>query len=281
MKRTCLSRSVCLALTLCVIGVTVVSAAGNSFIVADLRVDLPAVYQSRDYRVLLASWDKPNTGDTRNFTTAWLGVFLGQYNGQPFSGQFSQVGLQTTRSGIRWFVYAEPTVTCLEGTQPPNDPYHCYGSYGQLVNLYQWHSVELVKYPQDNFWIARVYETDGTGHDVAKTWSASNRIYLARSDTEEGYYEDSDPHITASFYHWHPQYMDWGIGWQEWPRSTGGAGNSTIWVWPSSICPNYYGATPNMFGDERSWFAGTGGQVCYWLLFPSTRLYLPLILKNH
>jgi hypothetical protein len=271
------SRSLWLALIFCVIGVAAVSAAGNSFIVADLRVDLPEVYLSRDYRVHLAAWDKPSTGNPDDFTAAWLGVFLAQYNGQPFSGQFSQVGLQTMRRGIRWFVYAEPTVTCLEGFQP--DPYHCYGSYGQFVNLYQWHIVELVKYPQDNFWIARVYDANGTAHDVAKIWSTSNRIYMAHSDTEEGYYETTDPYITAKFYHWHPQYMDWERGWQDWPCSTGGTGNSTIWASPESICPTHYGATPNMFGDERAWFAGTGGTVCFWLLFPCYHLFLPLILK--
>lgn len=273
-------RSALFAAILAMMVEVAVISAGNSFVIGDLRWDLPQVYNARDYRVLLGAWDKPGTGDSRNFTTAWLGVFLAQYNGQPYSGQFSQVGIETTRDGIRWFVYAEPTVTCLEGVQPPNDPYHCYGSYGQWVNLYEWHWVELVKYPQDNFWIARVYETNGTAHDVAKIWSTSSRIYLARSDTEEGYYEAADPYITMWFYHWHPQYMEGGIGWQEWPVSTGGTGNSTIWVSPASICPDHYGATPNTFGDERSWFAGTGGQVCSWLLFPSAHVYLPITLKD-
>lgn len=276
-RKTCFSSSL-LVLAFCAMGVMIASAAGNSFIVGDLRVDLPSVYEARDYRVLLGAWDKPSTGDRRNFTTAWLGVFLAQYNGQPDSGQFSQVGIETKRDGVRWFVYAEPGVTCLRGSHP--DPRHCYGDYSDLINLGEWHRVELVKYTQDNFWIARVYETNGTGHDVATISSTSNRIYLARSDTEEGYYESTDPYITASFYHWHPQYMDWGIGWQDWPQSTGGTGSSTIWVSPAAICPDHYGATPNMFGDERSWFAGTGGRVCSWLLFPSTHAYLPIVLKN-
>jgi len=73
-------------------------AIGNTFIVGDLRVDLFEVYDAKDYRVYLLAHDKPSTGDIRNFATAWLGIFLGQYNGSPGSGQFSQVGLRATRN---------------------------------------------------------------------------------------------------------------------------------------------------------------------------------------
>jgi len=280
LKNTRLLPSLLLAFALCVlVGTAVAVAGGNSFVIADLRVDLPAVYNARDYRTYLYAADKPSTGDPGNFATAWLGLFLAQYNGQPFSGQFAQVGPTTDQTGVRWFVYAEPDVTCLRGTQ--RDPHSCYGNYGDLVNLNEWHRYELVKYTQDNFWIARVYDINGIGYDVAKIWHTSNRIYLARSDTEEGYYESADPYITMKFYHYDPEYMQWGVGFQQWPTSTGGSGNSTISTSPASICPDHYGAKPNVLGDERYWFAGTGGQVCSWVLFPSAHAYLPAILKNY
>jgi hypothetical protein len=263
------------------VGAAVALGSGNDFVVGDLRVDLPEVYSAGDYRVHLLAYEKPTTGYYRDFTTAWLGAFLAEFNGQPGSGQFSQVGFITQKAGVRWFVYAEPGVDCLlGGPDDPNDTQHCYGDYGELVTLNTWQQVELVKYPQDNFWIARVYDTTGSPHDVAKIWSTSNRIYLARSDTEEGYYEAGDPYITASFYHWHPQYMNWQSGWQDWPASSGGNCND-IWTSPVPICPYHYGANPNMWGDPRSWFAGTGGKWCdVDPLFPTDYVYLPDIKAN-
>lgn len=64
--------------------VTVV-VAGNDFVYGNLRVDLSAIYGAGDYRVTLLANDKPN-GGSPDYTTAWLGLNLAQYNGQPFSG---------------------------------------------------------------------------------------------------------------------------------------------------------------------------------------------------
>lgn len=254
-----------------------VALAGNNFIIGDLRVDLAEVYNARDYRVHIAANAQPTTGDRRDFTTAWLGIFLAQYNGTPGSGKFTQVGIVTTRDGIQWFVYAEPGVTCLRGTKHPTLP-ECNGDYNDLVSLGRYTRVELKKNLNEDYWRAIVYDANSIGYVVAQIPYNSNRIYLARSDTEEGYYEANDPYITANFYHWHPQYLEGGV-WKDWPVSTGGSSNSTIWVSPSSICPTHYGATPNQYGDERAWFAGTGGKVCEWLLFPSAHVYLPLVVK--
>jgi len=33
------------------------------------------------------------------------------------------------------------------------------------------------------------------------------------------------------------------------------------------------------YGNERHWFAGSGGQICSWLLFPSVHIYLPIVIK--
>ena len=279
-----IAKPVILALTLCVTSaVAIVLAEGNDFVIGDLRVDLSEVYYARDYKVHLLANDKPSSGSDDDFTTAWLGVFLAQYiPGVPDSGQFSQVGLLTKKDGIRWFVYAEPTVTCLRGWHDPDDDRHCYGFVDEIVTLGSWHQVELVKYTQNNYWIARVYDSGGTAYDVAKIWSDSNRIYMARSDTEEGYVESSDPYLTASFHHWHPQYM--GTGWQEWPESSDDNCNS---IWTEAIngpdpCPDHYGADPYWTGDPRAWFAGTDGKWCdVDPLFPATYTYLPDIKANY
>ena len=66
-----------------------------------------------------------------------------------------------------WFVYAEPGVTCLLG-QPWLATRGCIGNAGDIVSVAAWHNMELVTYPGDGFWTARVYDSDGiTAHDVA------------------------------------------------------------------------------------------------------------------
>lgn len=75
-KNVYISALMAAILTVMVFSVTL---AGNSFIIGDLRVDLAEVYNARDYRVHIAANAQPTTGDRRDFTTAWLGIFLAQY----------------------------------------------------------------------------------------------------------------------------------------------------------------------------------------------------------
>lgn len=254
--------------------------AGNDFVYGDLRVDVSEIYSAKDYRVWLNATALPS-GGFPDYTTAWLGVRLAQFNGQPYSAQFSQVGLLTKSDGIRWFVYAEPGVTCLRGSQAWGNM-GCQGSVGDLVSLGTWHQVELVTY-QQGFWIARVYDNNDVGYDVAKIWSTSTRIYRAGSVTEEAYGALQDPYLTTSFYHWHPQYMIPWSGFKDWLESDS-SGESHIYVTDlngqNTFCPQHYGIRPNRFGDERSWYAGSGGENCLWPLFPSEHLFLPLVIIN-
>jgi hypothetical protein len=272
-----------LASVLIVIVLTIVStnstAAGNDFVYGELRVDLSEVYWAEDYRVWLSATAKPNSGFP-DFTTAWFGVELAPFNGQPFSAQFSQVGIITNSLGVRWFVYAEPGVNCLRGSSAWGN-LGCQGNIGDLISLGPFHEVELVTYGQ-GYWIARVYNQYGTGYDVAQILSGSVRIYRAGSVTEEGYSTPQDPYLTASFYHWHPQYMFWG-SFQDWPPSEDGHISyihATDINGQNTFCPQHYGADPNQWNDERAWFAGTGGQQCWWGLFPPDHIYLPLVMKN-
>jgi hypothetical protein len=255
-------------------------AAGNDFVYGELRVNLGEIYNAKDYQVWLNATALPS-GGYPDYTTAWLGVELAQYNGQPYSAQFSQVGLLTKSDGIRWFVYAEPGVTCLRGAQAWGNR-GCQGSVGDLVSLGNWHKVELVTY-QQGFWIARVYTSNNVGYDVAQIWSTSSRIYRAGSVTEEAYGVAQDPYLTASFYHWHPQYMIPGSGFKDWHESDSG-GTSKIYVTDlnsqNTFCPQHYGIRPNFYNDERAWYAGSGGEQCWWLLFPSAHIYLPLVIQD-
>jgi hypothetical protein len=256
--------------------------AGNTFVTANLRYDLPAIYNARDYKTMIAAGVLPTTGVIQDFTTGWLGVFFAQYQpGVPFSGQFSQIGIETSRSGIRWFIYAEPGVTCLRGTQPPGDHLHCYGDYNDLVSLLTWHTLRLQKLTNENFWRVYFYDTNNVGYIVGAIESTSNRIYLARNDTEEGYYEATNPFLDMAYYYWHPQYWN-GSSWVEWAASEGSGKNNEIWISganPQGICPGHYGANPYLGGDERAWYAGTTGQYCSWVLFPSSHTYLTLVQK--
>lgn len=145
-KLLVLTAALCLVFT----AAGLVLAQGNDWIHGDLRVDSSEVYNARDYKVSLLTDNHPDIqGD---FTVAWLGLDLAQ----PGSGQFAQVGLLTDIDGVQWFAYAEPGVTCLRG-DPAWGTDGCIGDPGDIVNFGSWHWVELVKYPGDNFWIARVY----------------------------------------------------------------------------------------------------------------------------
>ncbi len=230
--------------------------AGNDFIDTELRIDLSSVNQARDYRLTLWVGGTPANGSSSDYTDAWLGFFLAQYNGQLYSGKFSQVGFITDKIGVKWFVYSEAGVQCLQGN-PAWGNLGCVGNYGDRATVGHWQNVEMVTYGQ-GFWIARVYDQYGNSLDVAKFLSNSMQIYRAEATSEEAYGESTDPYMSASFWHNHPKYMVWGSGFQDWPASSGGT-NNYLWASPSSICPSHYIGVLNWGGDSRIWYAGSAG----------------------
>lgn len=232
----------------------------NDFVNGELRVDQTSVNRSRDYRTRLYVSSRP-TG-SGGYTAGWLGVDLARYDGTLYSAKFSQVGFLTDINGVRWFVYSEAGVQCLQGAPVPGwGNRGCWGNYGDRATIGNWQRVELVTYTGQGFWIARVYDQNNNPLDVVKIMSSSVTIYRALATTEEAHTLATDPYLTARFYHSHPQYMVWGTGFQEWPASSGG-NNNRIWTWPQGICDFHYGATVNLLGDPRYWFAGTGGSTC-------------------
>jgi hypothetical protein len=111
------------------------------------------------------------------------------------------------------FVFSEAGAQCLRGVQW--DSNHCYGFYNDLVSLNSWRVYRISR--AGSVWGVGI-ELGGSFYTVAQISYNSSRIYLAHSDTEEGYYEDLDPYITAKFLYFRPQYLKQG-NWVDWSLS--------------------------------------------------------------
>lgn len=174
-----------------------------------------------------------------------------------------------------------PQIECTEGSALPTTPPYsgCIGNANQWVASGQYQEFEIVSYG-DGYWIARVHEAGGGGHDVARIASSSQTITRANATFEQawgGY--DSDPYLPAIFSFRHPQYMIWGNGFQEWPNS-GIASTQQSYIYPTGtggtdFCPTHYmflWAFDWELGlDPRSWYAGDSvvgtNMVCNAILF--------------
>ena len=133
------------------------------------------------------------------------------------------------------------------------------------------------------WWLFRLYDTYNNPYNLAEPWVGnSTRIYNAFATEEEAYVGTTDPYLPAYFNFYHPQYLT-ATGFKDWPSSSGGYDNVIRALDLNSqntFCPQYYGVIPNANNDERDWYAGTNGDQCFWLLFPSSHVYLPLIINN-
>ncbi len=258
--------------------------ANNDYVIGDLRVDLPQVRNAGAYDLLLYTPLDTRPSGSGDFTTAWLGLYLA--NGpNPGGKQFSQVGLIVRPDGLRWFVFAEPGVTCHRGTANYGT-LGCQGSVGDIVATGNYYRVELRRVSSG--WHAMIYDTYSNPYVLATINSTSGEIFRAQATTEQGYSSSPNPYTPAYYYHYHPRYyVSAPYNYAQWPQSETGITGvapkrySEIWTWASSqvnICPTHYGANPNVAGDERFWFAGTGGIVCNHLLFPP-KVFLPLIQR--
>jgi hypothetical protein len=257
------------------LALTQVASADYDQVRVTLSLGSPDV-QSLDYRGwIYAGYNiapLPSTPLYTAYAAGWLGFWLSPCPWPPdYWGQcqFSQVGYLADRDGLRWFVYAEPGVQCLAGS---NYWYHngvligCLSNVNDRVRIGTFQIFEMVRYMQDNFWVVRVYDPNGSPLDVAKIWSTSAAIFKAEMTSEEGIATGvNDPNIMLRYYHYHPQYMKWGTGFLDWPDSGGGQNNilDTISSPAHAFCPQQYGAVQRIANDPKSWFAGTGGPDCY------------------
>ncbi len=138
----------------------------------------------------------------------------------------------------------------------------CMGSPDDLTTNGEWTRYELVTYGQ-GFWIARVYDQNSNGHDVAKIYSSSGTIYRMENAGEEGWDASQtggiDPYITMQYSQYHIEYKNPGQPFQLWP----GPGAGTTQGYP---CPYKYGADINLAGDSRYWYSGDGRTQCQFSL---------------
>lgn len=254
-------------------------ASGSDFMSGDLTISSPYLYGAQDYKAQLKARSLSNVplGSSDN-TNSWLSVYLDNQSGT-FGKKFSQVGLMTDYWGLRWFVYSEANVVCLRGATNWG-PRGCIGDVNDLVSLNTWHTVELVHYSGQPNWLARVYNAAGQAFDVAYIQSASTRIYRANLTMEQAYAGTQDPHRAASFELSSPQFWT-SSGFLNWPFTSGAYFSNVSAIDLNSqntFCPTYYGGTPNLGGNQRIWFAGSGGQQCNWTLFaPAFRLMIPAL----
>jgi hypothetical protein len=234
-----------------------VEAAGNNWVHGVLRVDSAAIRDARRYTMLVAAYEVPNTGSMDSFTTGWLAVWP-EGNANAPQG-FTQVGLITFPTGLRWFAYSELGINCLDGT-PHWGNLGCRGDINEYVQLTQWTRVELLKNIGENFWRVIVIDQAGFPHTVAQIPSASNQIFRADADFEEGYVEPIDPQIGGKYFLYHPQYFSGGA-WRDWQLSAAAPSQHNhirlvravngVFVDPIQItfCPTVYGTDTNLNND--------------------------------
>jgi hypothetical protein len=257
-------------------------AYGNNFVATKLRADLFEIYDAKDYRMdIMATTLPPASAFDRSFTTAWLSVYTRENRTLEDPG-FVQVGLLAQDDGLHWFAFGYAGIQCLRGAVYWEQPgtgtdWGCRGAVGDIVGLNQWHRVELVKYTQFNYWIARVYTTGGISYDVARILNPGNRPYYIEANFEEGWAEPIDPGLTGRFHLRNPQYLYGGV-WKLFPKSGAPISQHNRmfldrleWGVPEYpyFCDETYGFDPDP-NNEWQWVAGNTTSRCVWL-FPPVR----------
>jgi len=278
-----------LAVFILLIPVLIVEA-GHNHVWGELRVDNSEIYNAQAYQIIILAFDKPSNGYP-NYTTGWIGLELdNQCTTNPVFGcaQFIQVGIITKTNGARWFVYAEPGVTCKRGNLAWGS-YGCTGEVGDIVNIGVWTKVELRKYI--NYWEAVVYDTNSNPYVVATINTNHQRIYRAYVDMEESYATVEDPWMLAKFYYYNPKYSVDGNSFVDWPVSTGEIINgirSDSYIDAGDdlgnefFCPSIYSFRYPSLSNERYWYIGSPNpfpEICEGILLPSVHIFMPLMLR--
>ena len=261
-----------------------VLADGNDFIAVELRVDRPEIAYAGAYRAMLyATPGAVISGD--DFTNVWLSLWLDVLPGT-YGKSFTQVGLMKRASGFRWFVFAENGFTYCRGTTR-YEGLGCEGLVGDIVSESNWYDVELRNIGVS--WDAMLYDTVGFPWVLARVNKVSAQIYRATVTVEEGYATAPDPNLFIRNFMYHPRIMVDALSYTflDWPRSDTGVDfnqdpqrfsrlSSASLPVGLPVCPDHYGATVDLWGDEYIWGAGTGYTTCEALMF-WPRAYIPYV----
>lgn len=261
------------------------AASGSTFLSADLRTDLPEIQTAGDFRVKIAAMSLPSEGFP-SYTAGWLGIDLDKTD-SPSGPRLTQVGIMADQMGIYWFTFSQAPIRCLQGTSAwwsdSEQRYlGCKGELNSHVSLGVFHTFELVNYGQGE-WIARVFDSTDTGHDLAVITHPGETVYDVDVTFEEAYHQEEDPYLKSSFVFYRPQYNTWlpETGFADWPASQAQYKN-TLYVdgaSPEEICPTHYSIKAMYQASPRAWYAGNAleGGTCLSTLF--RELYLPLTVK--
>lgn len=237
------------------------SGDGNDQVVAWLRNDLAGVNNAQNYMMyLVPASPLPSTPREVATSYGYLGVDAG-----PNQTHFLQVGFTEDVYALRWFVFSyDYGITCTRGHLYFNG-YGCLGDPNDFATL---DSFQMVQMDTDlhGTWHAFLYNTQGQGVDVAHIYFGSNTAYNVFTSSEEMWTTQSDPGIMVRYYHFHPRYYQYPVGWTDWSCSGGlpgcqPGGHNYL---NQAVCPPGwpYAAIINLGNDPRFWFAGTGGGTC-------------------
>jgi hypothetical protein len=256
-------RFVAIFLTLAIMAVihstsTAAGVSGSDQVVVYLRNDWAEANNAQNFRM----WIDPATPQPSSWAAYSYG-YLGAWVGSGYTN-FIQVGYNIRPDGVRWFAWSNgPGIVCDRGSPEWNN-WGCVGALGDYASLDQFHIIQL-NTNLNGTWQAFVYDAQGRGVKVAHKYFGTNVLYQMYTSSEESYTDQpADPFIMVRYYHFHPQYYKYGVGWIDWPCSIQACQPANWNQLQQAVCPPGwpYAAVINLSGDPRSWFAGTGGNTC-------------------
>jgi hypothetical protein len=185
---------------------------GSDQVTARLRYDRVDVNNAQNY----AMWLYPANPKPSSWTATSYG-YLGAWVGS--GSQFIQVGYNIDPGGVQWFAWSNGPIVCDRGYAPPAwNHWGCMGYYNDYASLDQFHMVQMDT-DLNGTWQVFVYNAQGQGVKVAHKNFGTNVLYQMYTSSEESYNSPPDPYIMVRYYHFHPKYYKYPVGWTDWPCS--------------------------------------------------------------
>ncbi len=252
-----------LAILLVCSPVSVVSAAGASYVTTLLRTDRQSIQETS---VLATTIFPPNTAQMQLYhpldsdTRGYLGFRLS-------SLQTIWFGMIRDRYGLRWFVSTDTylSIVCNSGNLTWNDN-ACLGNYSDLVSPGGGaYLLELVRVTQGHY-RAQLTSVTVSKRALAEIYTLPNQtVQTAWIESQEDWFSPADPLPPMWFRHYSPYYLN-GTTNTYWPATTGTSQPNWLFTSPAGICPSHYGAIVNS-ADKRDWidqsFHYGSGLICW------------------